>query len=153
MEKLLLYPKNFVEKLQKAFGMVGHRIFEDHVHFLDIVVTVFADPDLLKQVLFNLLSNALRYSPPEASVIIGWKLVPGLVEIRVSDQGEGMDAHTLSHAFEPFFRGKEAAVSGEKGAGLGLALAKSMVAAHGGAMRIESARGKGTTVFFTLPPD
>ncbi len=116
-------------------------------------VTVFADPDLLKQVLLNLLSNALRYSPPEASVIIGWKLVPGLVEIRVSDQGEGMDAHTLSHAFEPFFRGKEAAVSGEKGAGLGLALAKSMVAAHGGAMRIESARGKGTTVFFTLPLD
>jgi signal transduction histidine kinase len=114
-------------------------------------VKVSADPDLFKQMLLNLLSNALRYSPPETPVTLGWKLLPGQVEIRVCDQGSGMDDETLSHIFEPFYRGKTTGVAAEKGAGLGLALAKSMVEAHGGAIRIESRPGKGTTVFFALP--
>ncbi len=116
-------------------------------------VTVSADPDLLKQVLLNLLSNALRFSAPGSPVTIGWKLLPRAVEIRVSDRGAGMDERTRDRAFEPFFRGKNAPAAGEKGAGLGLALSRSMVAAHGGEMRIESAPGRGTTVFFTLPLD
>jgi len=114
-------------------------------------VSVMADPDLLKQILLNLLSNALRHSPPEAPIVLGWKLLPGRVEIRLSDRGEGMDAETLSRIFEPFYRGKSATRSGEKGTGLGLTLAKSMVEAHGGAIRVESAPNSGTTVFFTLP--
>ncbi len=114
-------------------------------------VKVSADPDLLKQILLNLLSNALRYSPSETPVVIGWKLVVGEVEIWVSDQGQGMDAETLSHAFEPFYQGKNTVVSGDKGIGLGLSLAKSMVEAQGGMIRIESEPGKGTTVSFTLP--
>ncbi|MBW1981267.1 MAG: HAMP domain-containing histidine kinase [Deltaproteobacteria bacterium] len=112
---------------------------------------VSADPDLLNQILLNLLTNALRYSPPETPVIVGWRLLPGQVEIRLADQGIGMDKETLSHIFEPFYQGKSAAVSGEKGTGLGLALAKSMVAAHGGNLRVASEPGKGTTVYFTLP--
>ena len=115
-------------------------------------VKVSADPDLLKQILLNLLSNALRYSPRETPVVIRWKLLPEQVEIQISDQGQGMDRETLSHAFEPFYQGKLARlVSNEKGIGLGLSLAKSMVEAQGGMIRIESEPGKGTTVFFTLP--
>jgi len=112
---------------------------------------VSADPDLLKQILLNLLSNALRYSSPETAVVISWKLLPEQVEIWVSDQGEGMDKETLSHILEPFYQGKSTIASGEKGIGLGLSLAKSMVEAHEGAIRVESEPGKGTTVFFTLP--
>ncbi len=114
-------------------------------------VTFIADPDLLKQILLNLLSNALHYSPPGTSIILGWRLLPGQVEIWLSDQGIGMDAETLSHVFEPFYQGKAITVSGEKGAGLGLSLTQSMVAAHGGAIRIESKPGQGTSVFVTFP--
>ncbi len=114
-------------------------------------VTVPADPDLLKQVLLNLLSNALRHSPRGTPVTIGWKLLPRTVGIWVSDRGCGMDDRTRTHAFEPFYRGKNASASGERGAGLGLALTRSMVAAHGGEVRIESQPGRGTTVSFTLP--
>lgn len=114
-------------------------------------VRVLADPDLLKQILLDLLSNALRYSPTEAPVVIGWKLLPEEVEIWVLDKGQGMDPETLSHIFEPFYQGKLRVVSDNKGIGLGLSLAKSMIEAHGGAIRIDSSPGEGTTVSFTIP--
>ncbi len=114
-------------------------------------VTVRTDPDLMQQVLFNILSNAIRYSPPDAPIQIGWRLLPGQVEIQVADQGEGMDPRTLSRVFEPFFQGKSDKSPGEHGLGLGLPLAKSMVEALGGSIRIRSKKGRGTTVFLTLP--
>jgi len=112
---------------------------------------ISADPDLLQQVLLNLLSNALRYSATETLIVISWKLLPQEVEIRVSDQGQGIDAEILPHIFEPFYQGKSVVVSGEKGIGLGLSLAKAMVEAHQGTIRITSEPGEGTTVYFTLP--
>jgi len=114
-------------------------------------ITLMADPDFLEQILFNLFSNAIRYSPPDATIIFGWELVTDHVRFWISDQGEGMDKETLSHVFEPFYRGKQQKYWGEKGSGLGLSLAKSMVEAHGGSIKIESTPGKGTTVFFTFP--
>ncbi len=114
-------------------------------------VRMSADPDILRQILLNLLSNALRYSPVHTPVIMGWRLLPEQVEIYVSDQGEGMDAETMSRAFEPFYQGKVQPRSGSKSIGLGLSLSKSMVEAHNGTIRVESQRGKGTTVTFTLP--
>ncbi len=115
-------------------------------------VSISVDPNLLQQILLNLVSNALRYSPPETPVFIGWKLLTNKeVEIWVSDKGQGMDAETLSHVFEPFYQGKSAVISGDKGTGLGLSLTKSMVEVQGGSIRIESEPGKGTTVYFTLP--
>ena len=112
---------------------------------------VSADTDVLRQILLNLLSNALRYSSDEAPVVMGWKLYPDHVEIRVSDRGSGMNPKTLERIFEPFFQGKYPAASGRKGTGLGLALVKSMVEAHGGTIRAESEPGHGTTIFFTIP--
>ena len=110
-----------------------------------------ADPDLLEQILFNLLSNATRYSCGKLPIVLGWKLIPDYVEIWISDKGKGMDKETLSHVFEPFYRGKNQNPTDEKGSGLGLALTKAMVEAHGGSIRIKSMPNKGTTVFFTLP--
>ncbi len=114
-------------------------------------VKLMADPDLLEQILFNLFSNAVRYSAPKTTIFIDWKLIPNYVELRFTDQGKGMSKEILSHVFEPFYRGKNQKSSFENGAGLGLALTKSMIEAHGGSIRIESIQGKGTTVYFTLP--
>ncbi len=112
-------------------------------------VTVMADRDLLEQILFNLLSNAIRHSPVNKPVTIGWRLLSQFVEIRVSDKGEGMEKEIRDHAFEPFFSG-QSRFSAKKGTGLGLTLTKLMTAAQGGTIRLESFPGKGTTVFFTL---
>ncbi len=113
-------------------------------------LTVMADRDFLEQILLNLLSNAVRHSAEGTKITLSWKLIPGFVEIAVSDEGEGMDAQTISHVFEPFFSGVQPK-SADKGTGLGLTLTRSMVEAQGGKIRIESSPGKGTTVFFTLP--
>jgi two-component system OmpR family sensor kinase len=114
-------------------------------------IKLMADPHLLEQILFNLLSNAVRYSSPDSPIRLGWKLIPDYVEIWIADKGEGMDEETLSHVFEPFYRGKKQRLFHDKGCGLGLTLTKAMVEAHGGKIRIESKLGKGTTVLFTLP--
>ncbi len=114
-------------------------------------VKLTADPDLLEQILFNLLSNAVRYSNLGTTIIINWKLIPDYIELRITDKGKGMSKEVLSHAFEPFYRGKNQKPSSEKGTGLGLALTKSMIEAHGGAIKIKSIPGKGTTIHFTLP--
>lgn len=124
----------------------NHPIMVDEGPYL----TVMADRDLLEQILFNLLSNALRYSLDKLPVTIGWKLLPGFVEIRISDTGKGMDKETLSRVFEPFYSGDNIK-STQKNIGLGLTLTRSMVEAQGGIIRIESVPGEGTTVFFTLP--
>jgi len=134
-------------KRQTKYLSQTHSIHIQNGPFLSLL----ADPNLLEQILFNLLSNAVRYSPQDRPIVIGWKLIPDYVEIRVSDRGEGMDKEMLSHVFEPFYRGKNQRAAQEKGAGLGLTLVKSMVEAHRGFIRIASAPGKGTTVFFTLP--
>ncbi len=114
-------------------------------------ITLLADSGLLEQILFNLLSNAVRYSPVQTPIILGWKLIPGYVELWVADQGQGMDKDIVLHVFEPFYRGKKQNSANGKGTGLGLGLARSMVEAHGGTIHIASAPDKGTTVSFTLP--
>ncbi len=112
---------------------------------------LFADPDLLKQILLNLLSNALKFSSKDKPVTIGWKLLPRKVKIWVSDKGEGIDPKILPHIFEPFYQKSPKTISNHKGIGLGLSLTKSMIEAHGGTIWVESKPGQGTTVFFTLP--
>ena len=124
-------------------------------HHLNIqsgpAVNINADPDLLEQIFLNLLSNAARHAPAGTPITISWRLLPKAVEIYVSDQGPGMDAQTLTRAFEPFFQGKSPSGFTEKGSGLGLTLTKAMVQAHGGSIHIKSILGQGTTIIFTLP--
>lgn len=135
-----------------SFGQQAKHLAQNHSIVVDEgpYLTVMADRDLLEQILFNLLSNAVRYSSENLPVTIGWKLLPDFVEISVVDAGEGMDEETLSRVFEPFFSGT-GGKSTDKNTGLGLTLTRSMVEAQGGKIRIESSPGKGTTVFFTLP--
>ena len=101
------------------------------------------DADKLRQVLWNLVSNAL--DARGTRVAIRARRTSTGIEVRVADDGRGMSPEVLARTFEPFRTTKA------RGTGLGLVISKSIVEAHGGSIRIESAEGEGTTVSFTLP--
>lgn len=105
-----------------------------------------ADPVRLRQVLDNLLVNALRHTPAGGSVRVEVRPEGAAVSIAVCDTGRGIPAPDLPHIFERFWK---TADSG--GSGLGLAIARGLVEAHGGTIRVESQVGLGTTIRFTVP--
>jgi PAS domain S-box-containing protein len=109
---------------------------------------VQADTTRINHVFGNLVSNALKYTPPGGKITLSAKADEERVQFFVSDTGRGIPREYLARIFEQFFRvpdrGKEA------GAGLGLAIVKEIVEAHGGTVGVESTEGKGTTFTFTL---
>jgi signal transduction histidine kinase len=106
------------------------------------------NPEQLRRVLFNLIQNAIRHTPPDGSVTVRAEAVDGAVEIEVADTGSGIDADQRPRVFEPFYRADSARQ--HPGAGLGLAIARAIVEAHGGAIWLEDAP-VGTRVRFRLP--
>ncbi|HEX8432264.1 MAG TPA: ATP-binding protein, partial [Longimicrobium sp.] len=125
---------------------------------------VLADPSALRQVLANLIGNAIRYVPEGGTVVVGARwLAPERgpedatgpwIEISVSDNGAGIPAEHLPRIFERFYRADAARSREEGGTGLGLSIVKHLVEAHGGTVEAESEVGRGTTIRFTLPaPD
>jgi signal transduction histidine kinase len=111
-----------------------------------------ADPDRIEQVLLNLLDNAYKYSPPGGSVSVGVVGEPGEgVRVQVRDQGIGIPAEDLARVGERFYRADRARSRAEGGSGLGVAIARALVEAHGGRLWLESREGQGTLVAFTLP--
>jgi two-component system sensor histidine kinase KdpD len=109
------------------------------------------DGVLIEQVLVNLLENALRYSPPGSPLEIGARMGDGEVVVSVSDRGLGLAPGEEQRVFEKLFRGSASTVSGERGAGLGLAIVNAIVTAHGGKVWAENRAGGGATFSFTLP--
>ena len=112
---------------------------------------VFMDAQQIGRVLSNLLGNALRHTAPGGAVHLEAKRDETGVEVSVRDTGEGIDTKDLPHIFERFYRGEKSRSRATGGAGLGLAIAKGLVEAHGGAMGVESTPGEGTRFYFTLP--
>jgi signal transduction histidine kinase len=106
------------------------------------------DPDLLREAVANLLTNALRYTPPAAPirVDIGEENGGACATVQVSDQGPGIAPDLLPHLFERFTTG-----TGSTGLGLGLYLAREIARTHGGIVTVASAAGRGTTFRLTLP--
>ncbi|WP_199616949.1 cell wall metabolism sensor histidine kinase WalK [Paenibacillus alkalitolerans] len=122
------------------------------------VPPVFADQDAVDQVLDNLVSNAIKYSPDGGEIMlsarlqkIGETVSAGWVEISVKDRGIGIPKKDLERIFERFYRVDKARSRNMGGTGLGLSIALEIVKAHGGTIRIDSEAGEGTTVVFTLP--
>lgn len=116
--------------------------------------TLWLDPRRIRQVLYNLLANAVRYSPDGGQITVSVARStddgePGVV-VAVRDQGIGIPADKLSRIFEKFYRLPTAGRQ-SRGLGLGLAICKQLVEAHGGRIWVESVEGKGSTFFFKLP--
>jgi two-component system, OmpR family, sensor histidine kinase KdpD len=111
---------------------------------------VDADPDALERVLTNLVSNAIKYSPSGSVVRVGARALAGGVAIEVADAGRGIPAEALSRVFEPYYRVPDAAGAAH-GTGIGLAVVKALVEAHGGTVRVDSAPTIGTRVTVVLP--
>ena len=107
------------------------------------------DPERMRQVLSNLIANALRYTPAGGAIRIQAASGHGSVTVSVGDTGAGIPADDLPHVFDRFYKSGDS-----RGMGLGLAIAKNLVAAHGGEIVAHSAPGRGTTIQFTLasPP-
>lgn len=109
------------------------------------------DEDKITQVLYNIISNAMKYSPEGGQITFRIREAEEQIVISISDEGVGIPKNTLDKIFERFYRVDKARSRNVGGTGLGLAIAKEMVVAHGGKIWAESVEGKGTTVFFTLP--
>ena len=109
------------------------------------------DEPRMMQVLDNLVSNALQHTPEGGQVRLKAEQIGNAVQIGVSDTGVGIAPEDLPHVFERFYRGDRARPTEEGSSGLGLAIAKALVEAHGGTIRVESTVGAGTTFSIELP--
>jgi two-component system sensor histidine kinase BaeS len=120
-----------------------------------VALTVDAEPDAavvsaeqarIRQVLANLLDNALRHTPAGGSVRVAVRPVGDWVAVTVADTGSGIPPELLPRVFDRFVKG-----DGSVGSGLGLAIARELVEGHGGTISVQSASGAGTTISFRLP--
>ena len=106
-------------------------------------------PEKVERVLMNLLTNALRHTPADGAVAVRVDSLEREVQVAVEDTGDGLDAEAQARMFERFWRGDQSRSS--RGAGLGLAIARGLVEAHGGRIWAEDREGGGARVCFTLP--
>lgn len=107
-----------------------------------------ADPDRLRHVFMNLLTNASKYSPPGGVIALSAAAEPGFVRFAVRDQGRGIPAASVPHVFDRFYRAPD---QEKTGAGLGLTIAREIVVAHGGSIACTSKLGEGTEFHFVVP--
>ena len=112
---------------------------------------VYADPKRTGQIIRNLLSNAVKYTPSGGTVTVTAAAHLQLVEVRVTDTGNGISEEHLPYIFERFYRVDPSRSRDTGGAGLGLAIVKQLVEAQGGQVKIRSEVGVGTSFVFTVP--
>ncbi len=112
---------------------------------------VQADPDLILQVLDNLLDNAVKYSPEGSQITLSARRVEGEIQVSISDPGIGIPKDKLKDVFKKFYRVDSPLKGKVSGAGLGLSLCQLILEAHGGRIWAESKEGQGSTFHFTLP--
>jgi signal transduction histidine kinase len=108
-----------------------------------------ANAEKLQRVLFNLIQNAIRHTPADGSVTVRARTAPGGVEVEVADDGDGISPADGEQVFDAFYRGGDAEIGDDDGAGLGLAISRAIVEAHGGHIWLEPTT-PGTRVRFTL---
>jgi two-component system, OmpR family, sensor histidine kinase VicK len=132
-------------EMTKEQNVTFKRKLPNHAIFIEV------DEDKMTQVLYNIISNALKYSPEGGQVTFSIKEEESRIIVSVKDQGVGIPKENIGKIFDRFYRVDKARTRKLGGTGLGLAIAKEMVNAHGGSIWATSEEGKGTTVAFSLP--
>jgi len=130
----------------------GDLLAKDHHLVLDLAASeqhVHADPTRLEQVIWNLVANAVQYTPEGGRIVIRTQSDQGRLVVEVADNGIGIDPKFLPLLFDAFERGKEAVVNHSGGLGLGLAISRSIIEAHGGTL-VAASNGRGQGSTFTL---
>ncbi len=117
----------------------------------DLPLSLEADRVLLQQALYNLVENALKYTPSGGSVALRLRAYPSVLQFQVQDSGIGIAPADQPRLFEKFFRGSQREARAQRGSGLGLAIVRSIAERHGGKVWVESTLGKGSTFFLLIP--
>lgn len=120
---------------------------------LEPLFSIRMDVDLIRQVLQNLIENAIKYSPEGSSILVTSEERDGHIVVQVADQGPGIPEDELPHIFMKFYRSRNAKGSSIKGSGLGLYLAKYFVELHKGRVSVDSTLGQGSTFTVELPTE
>lgn len=143
--------------IDNATALIKERAMRHQITLLrdgdDAIGEIVADELKVKQILVNLLNNAVKFTPDEGQITIQSRKVDDAIEIAIKDSGIGISVEDKNRIFESFRQAKEdtAGLRKQEGTGLGLSLSKRMVELHGGTMWVESEVGVGSNFFFTLP--
>lgn len=148
LRRTALCPARALSAVAELFRHAGPRLV---IECGDALPDIDADPDAVDRILKNLVTNALKYSPATAPVhVVAAPDGAARVRFTVEDHGPGIATAALPHVFEPYYRAP-GADGAAPGSGLGLAVVKALVEAHGGGIDVESEVGRGTKISFTLP--
>jgi signal transduction histidine kinase len=144
-------PRDLLEQVKQSFEpLADEQQVRLHIEADETIPTLQIDRDRMVQVLANLVSNALRYTPTGGSVTLLAQKQANSVQLAVKDTGSGIPEDQLSNIFERFYRVEESRYQNQGESGLGLAIAKSIVEAHRGTITAESKQGVGTSFMITL---
>ncbi len=150
LKKELIEPSSIASKVVRRLQkMTSTHTFE--VNFDPTFPPVSADPELIENVLANVVENAIKYSLGGGKIAISGSYDAKQVNITVSDEGMGIPAEEIEHIFERFHRVDNGPTRAIKGLGLGLYLCKTIIEAHGGIIEVSSQMGKGSQFTFSLP--
>ena len=147
-------PIDVGEAVREIAELLGPRLKAKHqqlgIYVAPTLPPAFADPERIRQVIGNLLTNAHQYTPEDGRIHIGVEADRAWVRIVVADSGMGMTAEETERAFERFYRGRRGSESAP-GTGLGLSIVKSLVDLHHGEIEVDSEPGRGTTFHVLIP--
>ena len=139
-----------VSKIEKSFES---DISRRNIHVTQDISArrLTADEDKIEQILVNLISNALKYTPEGGSIAIRTVETPTAIVISIKDSGIGISSEDLPYIFERFYRADKSRSRATGGSGIGLAIVKFLVEAHGGIVTVESKPGEGSEFTVTIP--
>lgn len=153
--ELHLQTMDLGEKTERAAEMLEPLLEEKNLHFVKELAPDLPlrqlDPDRLNQILYNLITNAIRYTTPGTAILLKTEAAGKNVRLLIADEGPGIAPEDLPHVFEQFYRGDKSRNRALGGSGIGLSLAKSFVEAQGGSIRAENRKNGGAAFIVEFP--
>lgn len=141
------------EVISEALKHIDRRSIEHHITVQrhDELYLAYMDAKLIVQVVINIVDNAIKYTPKGSHIDIGYERINDMIEVRIADDGPGIQEEHQSRVFDMFYSGANTIADSRRSLGLGLSLCKSIILAHGGEIKVENQMPHGTIFTFTLP--